>query len=102
MEVTAEDIAYGKARDCDKCPIARAVQRATGDPALGVHEEITYSEEVHWDDRRSYVVARYKNYTRDRSFPLIELPPEGQAFVDAIDVGQQVQPFAFEIEVPDA
>lgn len=80
VEVTAEDIANGKREDSESCPIALALLRCDGVFGAEVNEDITT---VTPDDDR-----------------LSGSPPkEASDFIDNFDAGNDVEPFAFEIEV---
>lgn len=46
VDVTAEDIEQGEQEECQRCPIALAVMRATGSPFAVVQEDtVTLSQE---------------------------------------------------------
>jgi len=81
VEVTAEDIAAGEHFACDRCPIAIAVKRCSGEPFASVtHYRIRLSPD---GDSR---VAK---------------PPAAVGdFIWAFDQGHPVQPFSFEVELP--
>lgn len=74
IEVTEEDILLGKREDCYKCPVARAVERATGEPCSVRGGYITFDEGQ----------LRY--------------PISVGAFTLRFDRGWMVTPFTFEID----
>ena len=80
VNVTAEDIARGIRVSANSCPVARALQRCTGDRLATV------------DGSRATV-----NY--HRNFARFRLPPEVSYFVSDFDAGRPVAPFSFEFEV---
>jgi len=90
VEVTAEDIAKGQREEVCLCPIALALSRCgvRGPAVAGA---------VGWtpgDNRWSVTfVEDYENETI--------LPEECGTFASAFDKGEPVEPFTFEIEVPD-
>lgn len=104
IEVTADDIRHGERRECERCPIARAVQRATNDGAWSVCETSTSRlpgfsgdpDDVH----NVYVVGKQERggYDVDPD-SAIRLPREVSRFIDAFDSGHDVEPFSFEIEM---
>lgn len=77
VEVTAEDIAQGVAADCQRCPVALALKRATGED---------------W---------RVGSYEAEKVAIRVPLPMRVRAWTLALDTGEPVEPFSFEIEVPE-
>lgn len=78
IEVTAEDIAQGGARNPFQCPVARAVKRASKNPNVSVG---VYGAHIGNESRRS-------------------LPVAVTHWIAEFDRGQGVQPFSFDL--PDA
>lgn len=82
VKVTQEDIEKGIPEHCGKCPIARAIRRAMPDAiSVGVG-----SIGVEWFDKSGFRVA--------------ELPQQAQQFIYYFDFGEPVQPFEFDLEIP--
>ena len=79
VEVTAEDIAKGVRNTCDRCPIALALS------ALGVIEPFVDGYAVEFGNCEEQV----------------RTPEVASAFIEAFDLGNPVEPFTFEIDVPD-
>jgi hypothetical protein len=83
VEVTAGDIAAGKADDCTECPVALALNRAT---------------------RKAWWVeydAAFQRWTPSRRLkPMLRLTSLVSEWIQAYDRGEAVAPFAFEL--PDA
>jgi len=86
IEVTAEDIAAGVREDCFACPIASALLRATGAKRAFV-------------DGGAVAVGDWEGF-----FPpsRMEVPitKEVSSFVHTFDVGDSVEPFSFDLELP--
>jgi hypothetical protein len=80
IEVTAEDIEQGHPNDPLSCPVARAIKRVMGRPHVWVS---VGDDEVCFDDTD------------------IELPLFVAMFVMEFDDGEDVVPFAFDLDVPD-
>ena len=80
IEVTAQDIASGKRVDCDCCPLALALNRATNDV---------------WH------VTKAEAYRRGPVRP-ITLPPPARKFIADFDACNPVFPFTFELELEGA
>lgn len=78
IRVTREDIERGKRTDSCRCPVARAVRRATRKKfvAVGV-EDIDVGSQV-----------------------TVPTPSIVATFIRAFDARRPVQPFAFDLEVP--
>ena len=87
VNVTAEDIANGKAKDCSKCPVAIAAQRTF--PEL-------YAVEVFAHEIRAFDPPLDRpNYCFHPTTQ--EHTDEVEAFVHAFDEKQWVQPFSFDL-----
>jgi hypothetical protein len=78
VEVTADDIRRGRRYECRYCPVALALNRATGEA---------------WE-----VGPRFA-WTH-RGGPAVPLPPAAAAFVDRFDIHGRGDPFSFDLEVP--
>lgn len=79
INVTAEDIAMGKRRKCDECPIALASYRALGCPVR---------------------VFPYSIALNDGSCRTAMLGDVPSAFIHSFDEAYPVHPFSFDIDVP--
>ena len=79
IEVTASDIRYGIRRECLRCPIARALKRATG-------------EDWSVGDVNGYPL-------RDKIEGVAYWPNEVCAWIEDFDHERVVQPFAFELDI---
>ncbi len=77
IEVTEQDITHGKRKQCEECPIALAMHRATDE---------------HWS------VGTKLDRCRD-GFS-IKTPLSACEFITDFDSSLPVQPFTFEIETP--
>ena len=84
VSVTAEDIANGIARDCYCCPGALAINRA-----------------IPGSDANIYRFGLYSLLWIEANGLHIRAPQELQDFAPAFDVGQKVEPFAFELPDQD-
>lgn len=81
VEVTQEDIDQGQRCSCRGCPVALALERATG---------------------ISWLVDGGCIYVDWRSFQVFAvLSPEVRAFIHRFDCGKPVQPITFTLEVPE-
>lgn len=80
IEVTKEDIYSGTRTDCQRCPIALAVNRA-----LGI---------------KTSIIGRECMYLNKDSTE-IHLPLVARNFISSFDYGILLAPFSFEIELPD-
>ena len=81
IEVTADDIRLGERTHACRCPVARAVARATGGSI---------------DEADVAAAAGKMNVTfPDGTFAEYALPQEVDAFMDAFDHGRPVAPFTF-------
>jgi hypothetical protein len=81
VRVTGTDVRRGLPGDPLRCPVARALRRATGRP---------------WSACRQ--VLQLHGGGEDRKLPS---PEEADTFMFAFDRGKDVQPFAFALDVPD-
>ena len=79
IEVTQQDIDLGRCRDPDRCALALAIGRA-----LGRSASVTYGNV--WPSLASHEC-------------IAKLPLKARAFIARFDVGGQVEPFAFELEL---
>ena len=81
IEVTAEDIRNGRKHDCQYCPVARAIARATGKETLvGLRT----------------CQIRSSSYT---PWCWLILPFAVLEFIESFDAGALVQPFDFELDL---
>lgn len=78
IEVTLADIKWGTRYNASNCAVAQALRRLFPDADITVAYDL-----VHIDDRE-YVV-----------------PPVIQEVIHAIDRGEHVEPFAFELELEE-
>jgi len=76
IEVTAEDIEQGEHTHGTKCPVARALTRANGEPCGATYTHL-----------RIGIPAR----------EIIATPQPAYDFMNAFDDGLPVEPFTFEI-----
>jgi hypothetical protein len=79
VEVLQEDIDSGIRSNCESCPVARAMRRATG---------------KHY---RPGLFSVRKGFDKDI---VANLPAEVTNFILAFDQGRTVQPFWFQIDLP--
>lgn len=79
VEVTADDILRGRARDCKGCPVARAISRA-----LGVAASV---------GSMSFFLGES---------PCLPLPAPVLEWVGDYDAGRPVAPLSFLLELPEA
>lgn len=77
IDVTSQDIALGKPGDGEICPIARAIDRATGDLAIVLNTVVHY-----------YSVKGRR---------VLKLPHSARRFVSRFDNSEPVKPFSFEL-----
>jgi hypothetical protein len=84
IQVTADDIAKGHVNDGCYCPIARACHRVF--PSLP-----------------ELVVGRWDVFADagDSDARIGQLPPEAVEFIEKFDQYRAVEPFEFELDVPD-
>lgn len=79
IEVTESDIVHGARWDCDNCPIALAIERAT-------HQANCWS--VLWNRATSPLGT-------------VWLPDEAKDFIDNFDNERPVAPFSFDVDLPE-
>ncbi len=79
VEVTAQDIAKGRKFGCTTCPVALAVARVTGG--------------------QCYVGGGYLDVFG--VYEVIEHTDRVAAFIEQFDGGEPVQPFEFDLTIPD-
>lgn len=82
VEVTREDIAHGERGNCEHCPVARALERATGSPCVHVGHSGMYAGKS------------------DDSETVWDTPLRVLRFMDSFDKGKRVRPFAFDLGEP--
>lgn len=82
IEVTAEDIRDGIRNSCRLCPVARAIQRATGLDLVWVSS--------------SFVEFRHQ----DQPLKVLDLPSEAAKWIRDYDLGRGMQPFSFDLPIP--
>lgn len=78
IEVTQDDIDKGDEADCDKCPIALAINRATG---------------------KRWCVVWHRCWLDEDHSPSIDLPESAVDFIQDFDNDQSVKPFSFELAI---
>lgn len=88
VNVTAEDIREGGRVDAFCCPVALALRRAV--PPHVERVGVTGAYAALWTPDCGH-------RTTD-----VLLPDAARAFIDRYDDGHDVEPFTFEIEIPDA
>lgn len=84
VDVTQEDIDRGMPKRCSFCPVAKAIQRATGNKYFYV--AVSGSE----------LCDSVRAVTRTDYIDAIDLPPEVLVFLTRFDAGKPVEPFSFE------
>jgi hypothetical protein len=82
VDVLQHHIDAGVRRDCRLCPVAMALQRATGEA---------------WRVSEKRAVLRRGSATPIR----VRIPVNVTSFIRRFDAGEPVAPFEFTIEVPD-
>jgi hypothetical protein len=87
INVTQEDIERGQRHECDLCPIALALLRAIP----GANVEVVPS--------KVWILPAGKR--EPFGWELARLPDEAQSFMTKFDLGWAVEPFTFDLEVPD-
>ncbi len=85
VEVTFDDVAKGERGDCRYCPIALALERVLTERALFVVDGRTISWAGPTVGAHGYV----------------DLPESAREFIYVFDGAGDVEPFEFEIELPD-
>jgi len=81
IEVGQRHIDHGKRFYCKQCPVALAIQEATGD--------------VTW-----WVGGKYTWRWGHPGDPVVPLSSEVIEFIQTFDRGQDVEPFAFDLVMP--
>lgn len=97
VEVTEKDIADGLCSDAFGCPVALAIRRAIGIPTPVPIDQLMKNPTVGVTGKNAYVW--HEHSVGDR--PAIPLPKDAEAFVDDFDHQRTVQPFTFQIEIPN-
>lgn len=82
IQVTEQDISTGLAGDCEECPIALAIYRALSDAGVRVG---------------TAGVTLYREGTN----AMLALPEAATRFIDGFDHDEAVEPFEFDLDVPD-
>lgn len=82
VTVTKEHIRAGEPGGCCTCPVALALEHATGTTWSVANMEI-------WPQGAPLACS-------------ISLPVRARAFIQAFDQGYHVRPFSFELDIPDA
>lgn len=77
VEVTRDDISYGRTMNSTRCPVALALLRTTGADRVMVRQHYAVIGTFH-----------------------VVLPDAVVKFVSEFDFGLQVKPFSFEVPVP--
>lgn len=80
VDVTADDIAHGVRKDCDHCPIARAITRAL--PGYTVEVSRTYAFACKGQEPGLYA----------------DLPGQATKFISQFDAERAVKPLSFELD----
>ena len=78
IDVLHSDIEYGIKRNCEDCPIARAINRALNNPS------------------RTVEVTHMTVYIGTETF---RLPTVATEFIRTFDDEREVRPFSFEMEI---
>lgn len=84
VEMTQEDLDLGEPQDAERCAIARAVHRATGNTLLLVG--------ANWIQLRK---------RKGQTELIAELPPNALQLRKDFDFKRATQPINFDIEIPD-
>lgn len=80
VDVTQEDINHGERGNCNSCPVARAIQRASGHECRAGGSQITIKPE---NGRNLYLVT----------------PEAAWRFMYDFDMGRKVEPFSFTLRL---
>ena len=80
ITVTKRDIRLGRKHNCEGCPIARSIRRATGD--------------------RTIQVGCDNIFLANEKYVSIPLPLKVKKFIEAFDEGEAVKPFSFTMRRP--
>lgn len=83
IEVLQSDIDSGRPDDCGFCPVALAIKRAANVKTIHVS------------------LATVVIYFTKSSLCRIKLPAEANEFIDKFDAEKEVEPFSFDLEIPD-
>lgn len=86
VEVTQRNIEEGIRLSCAGCPVALAMNRATG---------------LEWSISGWQMMA-FRKLEKDalQTYALVT-PPIARAFISAFDIGRPVEPFSFDLDLPD-
>lgn len=82
VQVTEQDVQHGLAGDCEECPIALAIYRALHDAPVRVG---------------TGGVTIYREGTN----AMVALPGAASRFISRFDHDEVVEPFEFDLDVPD-
>ena len=88
VHVTQEDIDQGKPREACGCPIVHAVRRVC---------KATYIAATHGE----VVLTDHNSYIEDEDTRFVPLPEDATLFMAKFDNRMEVQPFSFQIDIPD-
>jgi len=83
IQITQDDIKQGTVDNCDRCPIALAINRVL---FVGHHAKVMGSISIY-----TYVHRRFTCKT----------PDVAKQFINNFDLGNSVEPFEFDLEVPE-
>jgi hypothetical protein len=103
IEVTAEDIANGRPGSPGECPIALAIKRTFNVALVGVGGMIEmWQREPVLEHRYNAAGVCPACNSQDRIPRMVTMTPDrARAFIAKYDTGTPVEPFTFEIEIPD-
>lgn len=90
INVTQEDIEKGERGECARCPVARALQRATGDPIADV---------IPGEHRGLSARFHATSVTPAKRHPLPDAVVDWIGKYDGAVGDEPVKPFTFELEV---
>ena len=94
IDVTGEDILAGCRYVSDNCPVARAVQRHVRSDILVSIYDIACFQRLRKDGKPD---RHYRNVTVECP----AYPPKAYLWVKAFDAGALVEPFTFDLDIPD-
>lgn len=94
IDVTQDDIDNGARGNARECPIARALDRTF--PLEPLPEDATPGL-AHWWSVTWFV----KRYVKGEVTVVASLPPAANEFVSRFDHDSEVEPFSFDLVVPD-
>jgi len=83
--VTEQDINWGSPNNCETCPVARAIERAVGDPSIRV------SVGLH--------TIRLRKWFHTTHSALLPGSHPVAVFVQKFDKGEPVEPFSFDVNL---